>query len=201
MATTTTTAKKTGRKTTTTKKTTVPVEEVKEEVVKEEAVEEVKAASKKVTYSGSDLVPCKSVTAGELLLPGKKSGILYRWGNYGDVTEVEYQDLMAIKSNKSRYLYEPWMIVDDEELLKTSFWKDLNDVYASFYDIEDDVERVFRLSNDEFEAKLRSMPKGIQKTVASIARDGIDNGTIDSLAKIRAIDNVLGTDLLTLIKE
>lgn len=195
---TTTTTKKTGRKTTT-KKTTPVSEEVQEAV--EVPVKEVRKERKVTSIDANAMIPCKSVTAGELLLPGKKSGILYRWANYGDVTEVEYQDLLALKSTKSRYIYEPWFIVDDEEVLDISMWSDLNKVYESFYDIEDDIESIFDISNDEFESKIESMPKGMQKTIASIARTKIDDGTFDSLSKVKAMDRVFGTDLLTLIKD
>lgn len=196
---TTTTSKKTGRKTTITKKTTPVSEEVKETV--DAPVKEVKKERKVTSIDANAMIPCKSVTAGELLLPGKKSGILYRWANYGDVTEVEYQDLLALKSTKSRYIYEPWFIIDDEEVLGVSMWNDLNKVYESFYDIEDNIESIFDISNDEFESRIESMPKGMQKTIASIARTKIDDGSFDSLAKVKAMDRVFGTDLLTLIKD
>ena len=41
----------------------------------------------------------------------------------------------------------------------------------------------------------------MQKTIASIARTKIDDGSFDSLAKVKAMDRVFGTDLLTLIKD
>ena len=56
---------------------------------------EVKKASRK--FAQDDLIPCRSITFGELLLTGTKSKLLYSWANYGDVTEVELQDLQTLK--------------------------------------------------------------------------------------------------------
>ena len=63
-----------------------------------------KKQSKK--YEAHDLILVRSITQGTLLFPGKKSGILYRWESYGDLTEVEYQDLYTLKASRSGYLYK-----------------------------------------------------------------------------------------------
>ena len=52
--------------------------------------------SKARKYEKDDVIPCKSLTDGKLLVTGEKTGILYRWADYGDVEEIEYQDLVYI---------------------------------------------------------------------------------------------------------
>jgi hypothetical protein len=42
---------------------------------------------------------------------------------------------------------------------------------------------------------LKKAPAGVQQAVKNVAGEKILNGTLDSLAKIRAIDEILGTDL------
>ena len=73
-------------------KNTNKVEET-EAVVEAKAKESTtttKSAPKKARkFAMDDPITCRSVTYGELLLPGKKSQLLYSWANYGDVTEVE----------------------------------------------------------------------------------------------------------------
>ena len=39
-------------------------------------------------YNGDDLIPCRSMTKGELICVGKKSKETYVWADYGDITEV-----------------------------------------------------------------------------------------------------------------
>lgn len=152
-----------------------------------------KVAPKEVRkYAPNDMIPCRSITFGELLLPGTKSKLLYTWANYGDTTEVEFQDLQALKSTRSTYLFKPRFIIEDEELVEQ--WK--NDLGGMYDDIiSTDVEAMFKLPANQLKAKLKKAPKGIQQAVKNIAGEKIMNGSLDSLAKIKAIDEVLGTQL------
>lgn len=148
-------------------------------------------------YGPNDMIPCRSITFGELLLTGTKSRLLYSWANYGDITEVEFQDLQALKSTRSSYLFKPRFVIEDEELAKQ--WnKDLGTMYKEIVDV--DVEDLFKLSPKQFESKLKKAPKGVQQAVKNIAGEKIMNGSLDSLAKIKAIDEILGTDLKLYIK-
>jgi len=169
----------------------------KKEVISEEI--EVARETKKTPrkYAPDDMVTCRSVTFGELLMTGKKSGLLYSWANHGDTTEVEYQDLQALKSTRSSYLFRPRFVVEDEELV-AQWGKDFEKLYESIVNV--DVEALFKLPVNQLKSKLKGAPKGVQQAVKNIAGEKILNGSLDSLAKIKAIDEVLGTDLKLYIK-
>ena len=169
------------------------VEEVKVEETKVEEVKVEKPIVKEVKkYAPTDMIPCRSITFGELLLTGAKTKWLYRWANYGDVTEMEYQDLQALRSTRSSYLFKPRFIIEDESLVEQ--WKS---DFGSMYDdiIATDVEAMFNLSPTQLKSKLKKAPAGIQQAVKNLAGEKIMNGSLDSLAKIKAIDEVLGTQL------
>ena len=166
------------------------VENTEIEVVEEVKAEKPKKAVKK--YASNDMIPCRSITYGELLLTGTKTKMLYTWANYGDVTEMEFQDLQALKSTRSSYLFKPRFIIEDEELVEQ--WKsDLGGMYDDI--IATDVEAMFKRPPNQLKAKLKKAPKGIQLAVKNLAGEKIMNGSLDSLAKIKAIDDVLGTQL------
>lgn len=169
----------------------------KKEVISEETevVKEVKKVPRK--YAPDDMITCRSITFGELLMTGKKSGLLYSWANHDDTTEVEYQDLQALKSTRSSYLFKPRFVVEDEELI-AQWGKEFESLYQSIVDV--DVEALFKLPTAQLKAKLKKAPRGVQQAVKNIAGEKILNGTLDSLAKIKAIDEVLGTDLKLYIK-
>ena len=173
----------------------------KKETVSEEleTVQTIQAEPKKTPrkYAPDELITCRSITYGELLLTGTKSKLLYSWANYGDTTEVEYQDLQALKSTRSSYLFKPRFIIEDEELIEQ--WnKDFGDMYKNIVDV--DVEDLFKLPMSHFKSKLKKAPKGVQQAVKNIAGEKILNGSLDSLAKIKVIDEILGTDLKLYIK-
>lgn len=166
------------------------VEEVEAEV---KASKAKKAAPKEVKqYTPDEMIACRSITYGELLLPGPKSKLLYTWSNYGDVTEIPFQDLQALKSTRSTYLFKPRFIIEDEELVEQ--WRnDLGKIYDDI--IATDVEALFKLPANQLKAKLKKAPAGIQQAVKNLAGEKIMNGSLDSLAKIKVIDDVLGSDL------
>ena len=161
----------------------------------EEAVETKKAKTVAKTprkYTPGDMIPCRSITYGELLLTGTKSKMLYTWANYGDITEMEFQDLQALRSTRSSYLFKPRFIIEDPELVEQ--WdNDLGKMYKDIIDV--DVEDMFGLPLGQFKSRLKKAPAGVQQAVKNIAGEKILNGTLDSLAKIKAIDEILGTDL------
>lgn len=171
-----------------TKKETMTTENI--ESVEQEIKKPVIKTPRK--YAPDEPVPCRSVTYGELLLTGTKSKLMYVWANYNDVTEVEFQDLQALKSTRSNYLFRPRIVIEDEELVE-QWGKDFKDMYSKIVNV--DVEEIFNLSLGKFKTALKNSPKGVQQAVKNIAGEKIMNGSLDSLAKIKAIDDVLGTDL------
>lgn len=145
-------------------------------------------------FQANDLISCRSLTQGELLLPGKKSEILYRWSAYGDVTNVEYQDLYALKASRSDYILKPLFVIEDEELLNQPLWSDLKAIYEKLYSNED-MDKFLALPLAQFKRALLAAPAGYRQALCIQAATQIANGSFDSMNKIKAIDEVCGTDL------
>lgn len=162
------------------------------------AVAETAAASAAKTYAPTDIVPCHSVTAGELLCHAQKSDTLYIGSGYGDPMQIQYQDLLSMKLSRSRFLYAPYIVIDDEELLSQKTWADLKEVYDNMYDA-DDIDAFFKLSVRDMKESLKKAPTGFKNAIKTIAAEKIENGTFDAMTKIRAIDEMLGTDFANLV--
>lgn len=174
------------------------VEKIENETVDAVEVDENQSKTKKSVrkevkkYAPDEMIPCRSITFGELFLTGAKTKFLYSWANYGDITEVYYQDLQALKSTRSSYLLKPRFIIEDDELVEQ--WKsDLGKIYSDI--VAMDVEEIFSLPLNQFKSKLKNAPSGVQQAIKNIAGEKIMNGSLDSLAKIKAIDDILGTQL------
>ena len=195
------------RKTTTIKKATVKSSSnnTEQSVLHEAATKELEYTSTLVQqtnpreYQADDKIPIRSITHGELLMEGKKSGILYHWYAYGDVTEVEYQDLYTLKNSRSSYVYKPFFVIEDEELLTDPRWKDVADLYNHLYDYSQ-LDELFKLKLADFKAVLAQAPAGLKDAIKMEAADRIDKGTLDSIQKIKAIDVACGTDLICTIQ-
>ena len=170
-----------------------------EEIIETEVVEEAKPAPKKVNkpkHDPNELILCRSVRFGELRLIGPKTHMPYSWANEGDVREVEYQDLVSWRALHSRYLFEPMIIIEDEDIVEE--WKaDLGDLYDELQAI--DIKAMFKLPHRQFIAQLKKLPTGMKTTVQNMAYSMIQDGTLYDLRTIKAIDETLGTELIMMI--
>jgi len=178
-----------------TKKSTVETEEI----IETETVEEVKPTPKKankVKHDPNEYITCRSVRVGELILIGPKTRTPYRWSNEGDIAEVEYQDLLSWKAQRHKYLFEPMIIIEDEDIVEE--WNaDLGKLYADLKDI--DVKALFKLPHRQFVAQLKKLPAGMKTTVQNMAYSMIQDRTLYDLRIIDAIDEILGTELKMMI--
>lgn len=181
------------KKTTTeTKKTTVkptPVSDVKPEVIPEVVPEKRK-------FEKNDLIPCKSVTCGELLMEGHQTHFLYKWADVNDVQEVEYQDLIYdVKLGNSFSRYPRFIIMDENFIEQNSV---LKDVYAKMY-TNSDLLDILNLPVEDLKRVVSELPKGVKDSIKTLSATMINNGTFDSINKIRALDEIFETNMLQLL--
>lgn len=173
-----------------------PVEDIMENEVVEEAVKPAPKKVNKVKHDPSELILCRSVRFGELRLIGPKTRMPYSWANEGDVREVEYQDLVSWRALHSRYLFEPMIIIEDEDICEE--WKaDLGELYEDLQQV--DLKAMFKLPYKQFVAQLKKLPDGMKSTAQNMAYTMIQDGTLYDLRVIKAIDEILGTELKMMI--
>ena len=181
------------------KKIVEQTDEVLEESIEQQVEEPVVPVSKKVKkpkHDPNELVLCRSVRFGELRLIGPKTHMPYSWLNEGDVREVEYQDLMSWRALHSRYLFDPMIIIEDEDIVEE--WDaDLGALYEGLNQIN--LKEMFKLPQRQFVAQLKKLPDGMKSTVQNMAYAMIQDGTLYDLRTIKAIDEILGTELKMMI--
>lgn len=175
------------------------IEEEIEEKVEPRRVIKSEPKPQKV-YDQHDLILCRNVSAGWLKMTGK-SGIPYVWKGTGDLCEVEYGDLWARKTAKSEYLYKPYFVIEDEELIGQPRWKDLKDFYDEKVYGLDNVDAIINVPPASLRRVLTEISDGMRNAVAVRAATMIEKGTLDSLKKIKIIDEVCGTDLMSVIPD
>jgi DNA topoisomerase-3 len=90
-------------------------------------------------------------------------------------------------------------LIEDEELLENPRWADV----AKFYEDEvytlEDVNAVLNLPITNFKSALEQLPKGLAKSLQVEVSSKIEDGTFDSLQKIKIIDEVFGTDFRSIL--
>lgn len=199
------TSRSVAKKTTTAKtKATQTVEPVVEETTTvaetetTEVVEEktVTALPKKTEFKKDEGIVCRSVTDGWLGMEGKKSQILYQWLHYGDEVEVEYEDLVAAVRSSSSMVYAPYFVIENSDFL--AMYPQVQKAYESRY-TKDDLNEIFTLTPSNIKKAISDLPESIAETVKSMAVSKIRSGELDSIARIKALDEVYGIDLTSLV--
>jgi hypothetical protein len=179
----------------TTKKTST-TEEIMEEEVLEEVVKPAPKKANKPKHDPSELILCRSVRFGELILIGPKTKMRYSWSNEGDLREVEYQDLVSWRALHSKYLFDPMIIIEDEDIREE--WKaDLGALYNKVQEI--DLKEMFKLPHRQFMAQLKKLPESMKSSVQNMAYAMVQDGTLYDLRIIKGIDETLGTELVMMI--
>lgn len=187
------------------KKTTAPEQEVKEEVTAVQQPDDPSPAPapekkepEKKKFAPDDMIHCTSVTVGELLCSGPRTGISYHAFGYGDEMYIQYQDLVALKMKKSQYLYAPHFVIEDEDLLNDPMWEDVKEIMEKVY-ADENLDDFFRLPPAKMKTVLKAAPRGFQNAVRVMAMTKIDEGELDSVNRIKVLDEVLGTDFKSLM--
>ena len=159
-------------------------------VVKEESIKEEKP--KKKVFEQSDGIMCRSVVSGSLYFEGAKTGMLYSFTDYGDETEIEYRDLAAAVRSKDKAVYTPRFIVVDEDFIDE--FSALRKFYDDQYTIKD-LKSILKMPDGDMVNAINCLPKGALENLKTLAVKQISSGEIDSVRKIKALDEAFGTNL------
>lgn len=173
----------------TTTKKTVEEKEVIEEV-KEEVKAEKKVEKKKREFDDDDYILCRSVIPGELIIDGG-DGRQYRFSDYDAEYEIMYRDLVNMIRRRSANIMIPRIVILDEDFIEQ--WPQVKEKYDEVFSAGNLTE-ILLLPTDQMIAALSKLPNDIKNSVKSLVASMIDDGTIDSVSKIRALAEFFGVD-------
>lgn len=160
--------------------------------------ESTSTASKTKTFKQDTPILCKSVRQNNLSYVSH-TGVEYRWLGFGDEREIPYGDILSLKAKKSSYLYEPWFLIMDEDLMQQpAFQKEFGKINAIYKEF-DEPDTFFERPLDEIRETLKDAPKGLRDFVVYNAGQYIREGTLDRLGVINALDEMFGTNLRMMI--
>jgi hypothetical protein len=165
-------------------------EDIKEVI--EEPVKVKETKPKKKVFEQSDGVMCRSVVQGGLYVRGPKTEMIYSFTDYGDESEIEYRDLVAMVRSKDKAVYEPRFIIEDKDFLNE--YPAIEKFYSSQI-TNRDIREILNKPVNEMVEDIKKLPNGAVENLKSIAAKQVSSGNLDSISKIRALDELFGTDL------
>lgn len=162
------------------------MENIKE---KEEQKKNVKTDA---DYRPDEMIPCHSIFPGVVHFYGIHSGMTYKFVGSGDRRNVEYQDLKAAMLEGYPSIFNPDIIIEDDNLLNDEHWIDVKNVYVNMFN-ENDIQKLMNLRASDFKVAFTQVPAVVQKIIIEKYATQIENGTFNDLSKAKIIDEVCGT--------
>jgi len=186
--------------------TTVKTSQV-EDITVNNKVEENKPIKKRINLHDGVEVTVKSNVFGELNYINHKTGTHVKWEKYGEPQTLSMADLREMKGSQISFFKENWIIlvsVNDE-------YEDFNDIdikevyknlditryYKNIFEI-DDINTIFNWSIKDIKEKVPNMSKSMKENIIIRANELIELGVLDSLSKIKALQEVLDCELTTI---
>lgn len=171
---------------------------VEESTTQDLETEEVKVKPtppKKKVIDRDSMVSCRNITSGRLTYISKKTGLETVWSEFGDTEFIDVAELLTMKSSQPKFLKEPWVFIDDEDVAE---YLGLKELYKNIIPIEE-VDEFFSLSANEARKILPKLPKGMKVLIAEKARQGIQDGSLSNLQLVKLLEQELQVDLINLM--
>ena len=189
----------------TTRKKTIAKDETKEAVTINEVTASISEDPARIVTPvvanelPNDLyVPCVSlVHMGKLVYVSKRQiGYEAVWKHFLDVQYIELKELIAMRSTDASFFSENWIAIEDNFQHKEAVMEKLRikDMYTNMSNTGE-FDRLFLLPISEMVSRMSTMSKTLKESIASYAKECIENNTLDSLKRIKALEGALGIKL------
>lgn len=116
--------------------------------------------------------------------------VLYEWLNYGEEQWMSIKALYHMRNRHRGFFTEPLVMVDEDV---ATFLK-IDVMYKDIIDM-DNIESIFNFTNEKFKETLIRCPKGIKNIIVDMAVKMIEDGTLDSMKKVRIIESICKVEL------
>lgn len=173
----------------------MPSKTMKKTTTATEAVAETPSTpveNTKRVFKADDGILCRSVTQGKLFVNGIKTGMKYMFYDYDGEAEIEYRDLVALIRARDKSVFNPRFIILDEDFIEE--FPTIKKFYDDHFSTTN-IAEILDMPEYQMVQEINKLPKSAVDSLKFIAANKVSTGEIDSLRKIKALDEVFGTDL------
>lgn len=169
----------------------VPTEAPQEQPKQEVAQPKSKATKATLFQDRNRQVIVRSCVDGRVIYKSKRSGMTWKWLEKGAYEVLTVEELLNMESQSHKFLHSPWLMVDDEDIIEAFNLAELYDLVAKV----EDIDSFINMSLDEQKQIYNKLPKASQNQVYNHICFKVDSGEIDSRAKIRQLEELVGMEL------
>lgn len=147
-------------------------------------------AVKKIT--NSTMVECKNGVHGPLIYISRRTaGYMIEWEEFGEVQDIEYGELVAMRGSQPRFFRDNWILIEDADVLKAL---GVAQHYRNALTTEN-FDDVFSWDAAKIRSDVAKMSDGMKDSIRMRAKELIKEDKIDSRNVIKALNEVLNCDL------
>jgi len=138
------------------------------------------------------LIECKNGVMGPLIYKSNlNTGYVVEWSEFGEVQELEYRELVAMRGTQRKFFENNWILIEDAEVLRKL---GVERYYKNALTTEN-FDSVFKMSADEIKTTVPNLSSGTKEAIRVKAMAMIKDGTFDSRSAIKALSEVLDCEL------
>ena len=160
----------------------------------ETATPATETVKEKKKFAPDELIPCISITPGEMFVKGAKTQTLYTFAEMDDIVEIEFRDLDYAARSKDVMMYKPRYIVQDADFI--ALHPALDEVYSKLHTTAD-LKDILKMTPSQMEKIIPTLPLGAQDALKTIAATMVDEGNLDSVKRLQVLDSIFGTEMLS----
>lgn len=169
----------------------------KKEATFEENAANISAETKKVfkvkeSLSLHDYVTVRNGFNGKLVYKSKRTGERLVWDDFGSEQEMELQELKNAKNSSRAFFENNWFMIDDPEVIA---FLGVERYYKNSLSY-DEFDTLFKMNSDKIKERVSVLPSGQKTSLIYRAKQKIEEGEIDSLRVINALEESLGVELI-----
>ena len=144
----------------------------------------------KVKFSSDELIEVVNATQGSLILVDS-DGYQNVLDSFGDSIELEYGELIKLKKRYPKIFAENWIQVPPTVLNSLGVEK----YYEHFINVND-FDSIFNLNDNELRKTIENLSNSMKQSLGLRAIKLIEDGVLDSIKKIKVLEEILGYDLI-----
>lgn len=140
----------------------------------------------------TDFITVRNGFDGKLIYKSKRTGEKYVWQDFGDEQDIELAELKNAKNSCKKFFENNWFMFDNMDVIA---YLGVERLYKNALDI-DHFDEIFSLPPDKAKERIALLSDGQKCSVKYRARKLIQDGVIDSIKMINALEEALCTELI-----
>lgn len=153
---------------------------------------EKKAYKVKKNLDPNMIVTIKNGFQGRLIYQSKKTGETFIWEEFGDEQDMELSEVKAARNSSKKFFINNWFLIDDPEVIE---YLGVEQYYKHALNSEN-FDEIFNKTAKEIKEIISQLSTGQKRSLAYRAKQLIEDGTVDSIKVIKALEDGLGVELI-----